>query len=223
VTQRPLFPPHEILDAVVNILTDENRAATGLKVRVGSECFLVTALHAVPESDRASLRIQDMYDPGSTIEELNRHDDGLEGEIAVYRLPKFTGRALDVARLDQTGLYLGQEVLGLGFPGGSRFPVGGGSSFLATPMLKKGIVSVFDGPGQPFLFVDLIANPGFSGGPLIYSPLDGRETMVCGILLQTATSVDKRGERPLDRSELVTAGFSTAAPISDVLKILRSV
>lgn len=214
-----LMPPHEIFDCVVSLETEEHKVATGFQVRRGDRCFLVTAKHAMPDSENANLRIRKMDDPGAEVLELRRLDGEHEADVAVFGVP-FTGRALDISRVGDEGLYVAQDVLALGFPGGERYSVPMPQGFLALPLVKKGIVSAFAAKDRP-MYLDLIANFGFSGGPVIFAPTQGGAVRVCGMISQTAT-MSVPSDDVDARALLAAAGISTAVSSVDLLLLLES-
>lgn len=214
-----LMPPREVFDSVVSLETEEHKVATGFRVRRGDRCFLLTAKHAMPDSRRASLRTRTMDDPGAAVLELERLDGEHEADVAVFGVP-FTGRALDISRVGDDGLYVAQEVLALGFPGGERYNVPMPQGFLALPLVKKGIVSAFAAADRP-MYLDLIANLGFSGGPVIFAPAQGGPVRVCGMISQTAT-MPVPSDDANARALLTAAGISTAASSVELLQLLHS-
>jgi S1-C subfamily serine protease len=82
-------------------------------------------------------------------------------------------------------LFLSQDIYFLGFPYGLKIEVGPemNASF-PLPLVKKGIVSgfVFENGRSSQLLLDGHNNPGFSGGPVFYSPFGGIEAGVAGVI-----------------------------------------
>lgn len=213
-----LAPPYEILDSIVSILTEAGHVATGFRVRCGADCFLVTARHAMPDSETAHLRMQSMYEKGAIDETLARADDGTsDADVAAFRIP-FTGRALDIERVSDEGIYLAQDVLALGFPGGTRYVHDGPGGFLALPLVKKGVLAAIASQDRP-MYLDLIANPGFSGGPVLFAPHHANEIRICGMISQTAT-VSAIIEEDAARKLLAAAGISTAISPTAIRSVL---
>lgn len=66
------------------------------------------------------------------------------------------------------GLTLGQDVYFLGFPYGLTSEVGELNQNFPFPFVKKATLSTFDTKTNPF-FLDGHNNPGFSGGPVVFS------------------------------------------------------
>lgn len=68
---------------------------------------------------------------------------------------------------DSNGLVYGQDIYFLGFPYGVLSKVIFAGAGYPLPLVKKGILSAF--AGDTYL-LDGHGNPGFSGGPVIFSP-----------------------------------------------------
>lgn len=71
------------------------------------------------------------------------------------------------------GISFGQDVYFLGFPYGLKTEIDYLNRDFPMPLIKKGILSAmfFDQPGKSFL-LDGHNNPGFSGGPVVFSSQD---------------------------------------------------
>ena len=66
-----------------------------------------------------------------------------------------------------TGISLGQDIYFLGFPYELTNEAGKMNMNFPLPLVKKGIVSMFDGN---IILLDGHNNPGFSGGPVVFHP-----------------------------------------------------
>jgi hypothetical protein len=68
--------------------------------------------------------------------------------------------------------YFGQDVYFLGFPFGLGAEVGEANRHFPVPFIKKAVLSsiVNDPSGARILYLDGHNNPGFSGGPVVFSP-----------------------------------------------------
>ena len=100
---------------------------------------------------------------------------------------------------DDRDLVYGQQVYFLGFPFGWHSGGEHLNNGLPLPFVKSGIVSAFtvDGPFHQ-IFIDAHVNRGFSGGPLVYQPVDrARGFRVAGIVVGYPTRfrsvLDDRG------------------------------
>ena len=102
------------------------------------------------------------------------------------------------------GIVLGQEVFFLGFPYGIVTMMGDLNRQFPVPFVKKAILSAMPQGDQTMLLLDGHNNPGFSGGPVVFS--EARKprksyrvaSIVCGYRFEPESIVDKGGaEMPL--------------------------
>ena len=73
-------------------------------------------------------------------------------------------------------MYYGQQAYILGFPHGLH---SGGEEInrgLPIPFVKAGIVSAFDFGEVKMVYLDMHVNEGFSGGPVVFQPAEGRKS-----------------------------------------------
>lgn len=84
-----------------------------------------------------------------------------------------------------TDMFLSQDVYFLGFPYGIHAEVGGVNSHFPLPLVKKACISLLtlvEGTTK-YMLLDGHNNPGFSGGPVIYSPYGQPQTVrVAGVV-----------------------------------------
>ena len=81
------------------------------------------------------------------------------------------------------GIFYGQDVYFLGFPYGLSSVVGEINRHFPLPLVKKGILSsMFNVELGGMFFVDGHNNPGFSGGPVIFTDQKTKEQKVAGII-----------------------------------------
>jgi len=82
------------------------------------------------------------------------------------------------------GFYLSQEAYFLGFPYGLRMDIGLENNFYPVPLVKKCIISGFftDEQGVKHIYLDGHNNPGFSGGPVVYSDPGRKEMKVAAVI-----------------------------------------
>ena len=85
--------------------------------------------------------------------------------------------------ITSAGISLGQDVFFLGFPYGLKTEVGQMNRNFPIPFVKKGIISsiTFENNIQT-IYVDGHNNPGFSGGPLVFSSPGKSEYKVAGVI-----------------------------------------
>jgi S1-C subfamily serine protease len=214
-----LLAMSEFLHSTVLIETEEGRVASGLVVEHEDRVVLLTAAHAVPDASEARFLIGSSQTLGRsdlTIPRVDDRDLASEDDLAIYQLPNERWPLLDSGRISQAGMHLSQDVLMVGYPGGNSYTVHVSGTPNVLPMVKKGVIAAMTSTPDR-IYLDLIANPGFSGSPLLMAPHDARHVMVAGMVIQTAVVPNDRNELTLD-----AAGISVAVPASLLLKHLRN-
>jgi hypothetical protein len=123
-------------------------------------------------------------------------------------------------------LAFGQDVYFLGFPYKMWSDVGSIMGGLPCPFAKKGTVSSL-GFGDPqVLYIDAINNEGFSGGPLIFSPL-GKPTdvRVAGVVskfrIEHEPVLDEKGNQT-GHTVPYNTGFLVAYGVKHALDIIKA-
>ncbi|MGR0219515.1 trypsin-like peptidase domain-containing protein [Agromyces sp. ZXT2-6] len=219
-----LLPPREYLASTVRVqstLRDEStgafRVGTGLRVDGDEHGYLVTAGHLVPAETTADLRIGHMGTAGADdfrdAERIDDPDMSVDDDIAVFRMPK---GGFPFERLNRDGSFLGQDVLIAGYPWGRSFRVGTEVEGLTLPMIKKGVLSTFPAWDVPRFYIDVVANPGFSGAPVMYDG-PGGVARIAGMVTRTATlAVDSH-----DLAASAYADFTEAVEIARVVEHIR--
>lgn len=88
-------------------------------------------------------------------------------------------------------IILGQDVYFLGFPYGLASEIGELNRNFPAPLVKKAILSATDSNMNIFL-LDGHNNPGFSGGPVVYSPMKkpDHQFAVAGVISAYRYSMD---------------------------------
>jgi S1-C subfamily serine protease len=145
--------------------------ATCFTIDIDGKQYIVTARHALPGIGK-SVSIQLQQD--RQWKDLNCNLVGIapeEVDIVVLAPP----RAISPSHpLEPTikDMCLSQDAYFLGFPYGLQADVGGLNADFPLPLVKKACVSMFVlAPGKTkYLLLDGHNNPGFSGGPVIFSP-----------------------------------------------------
>jgi len=129
--------------------------------------YIVTARHLVePLTDSATIRIKHEQIWKDCSVNLVGHGEG-EVDISVLAAgiqisPKYP------LHPNAAGLALGQDVYFLGFPYGLTSEVGELNQNYPFPFVKKATMSAMDfNPNR--IFLDGHNNPGFSGGPVVFS------------------------------------------------------
>ncbi len=81
------------------------------------------------------------------------------------------------------GLMLGQDVFFLGFPFGEYGDAGTINRDFPLPFVKKATLSCIQfKDNKQILFLDGFNNPGFSGGPVVFSAPNKFEYKLCGVI-----------------------------------------
>lgn len=153
--------------------------ATCFTIDIEEKQYLVTARHALPNVEE-SVTVQIQHEGGW--KSLNCKVVGIAtGEVDVIVLapphPISPSHALQPTTKD---LYLSQDVYFLGFPYGLNSEVGELNADFPLPLVKKACVSMLElfPDKTKFLLLDGHNNPGFSGGPVVFSP-HGNHNTVC--------------------------------------------
>jgi len=216
-----LFPVVEAIYSVTRIQTESGSEGTGFVVRYGSNYVLVTAAHGVPNETRVEFLLSRFDLIGTDRVSAERVDDpdmSSEDDIALFRLQNWPlSPILTTDRLCAEGIRFGEEVLLLGFPTGLAFASEMGGSAVTTPMVKRGVLATMDFPtanGSPRFYIDLVANPGFSGSPVLFRHAVSGEIRVAGMVLQTATMKVPAGDELIGASAY--ADLSLAVSVSRI-------
>lgn len=122
-------------------------------------------------------------------------------------------------------LTYGQQAYFLGFPHGAH---GGGAEInggLPIPFVKSGIISAFTFGDVRRVYIDAHVNRGFSGGPVVYHPLqptDPNELRVAGVVtdsvIENTAIHDANGNHVANVSD--NAGLVVAAGIEHVSELI---
>ena len=156
---------------------------TAFAIDHASKQYLVTARHVVKEIDSGdSIRVFHEEQWKNLTVNVVGIGDG-DADIAVLSCSIRISPSLDLVA-SQANLTYGQQVFFLGFPyqmdsGGEKINRG-----LPLPFVKSGIVSAFEFGDVSKIYLDAHVNPGFSGGPVVFTPIDGSATdlRVAGIV-----------------------------------------
>lgn len=221
-----LLPVAEVIQSVVRLQTVDGRVGTGFLVAHDKAVVLVTAAHGVPDETRAEFLLGSFYSPGNDRVELDRLDDpdmSREDDIAVYRFPGHPRHPILTSdRLSSHGIRFGEDVLILGYPSGRAFGANLQSHPVSTPMVKKGAMATMffeDDNGSSRFYLDLVANPGFSGAPVVFKEAQSGQARIAGMVVQTATMDATSGDGGSGLSRF--ADLSVAVSESRILEHIR--
>ncbi|WP_029287925.1 serine protease [Cellulomonas sp. HZM] len=204
----------EIWQRVVQLQSEgTGRPGTGFVVDGPGSRYLVTAQHLCVDAPSETFTITYAWANGTkplTVE-LTRVGDPLEGgDVAAFLL---SGTELDTVAmpgsvvLSSTGIGFTQECFILGFPYGLTFDLELGGIEVTLPVAKRGTIAGFTrnpklGDGV-WMLLDVVANPGFSGGPVV-ARVNGAWQFV-GVVAGTMSGPIEEGS-----TERFASGLSTA-------------
>ena len=162
-----------------------NKTGTAFTIDCEEKQYLVTARHVVEgiESGESIFIVQEKRWKTIEINVVGVGED--EVDVAVLACQQ---QLSPTPKLEPNNMFpYGQQVYFLGFPfgwdsGGEHINNG-----LPLPFAKTGIISAFtigDAPDVQKIYLDAHANEGFSGGPVVFSPLDNqKEFRVAGVVV----------------------------------------
>lgn len=106
-----------------------------------------------------------------------------DADVAVLSLPEQLSSDHHLPA-DDKNYFLGQDAYFLGFPYGLRAEIGAPNKDYPIPFAKKCIISSFstDSNGVKHIYLDGHNNPGFSGGPVIYSSPNQHDFRVAAVI-----------------------------------------
>lgn len=161
----------------------KRRAGTCFTVTVDNEKYLITARHIVKEI--TGLDFVGIYHDGEWVRlavNLIGHTSPLVDISVLTADLSFSSNAPMPASRDD--LFYGQDVYFLGFP--HVVDVDQSSSEInrnfPIPIVKH---PIFSGVGNDnHFFVDGYGNRGFSGGPLVFKPINSKDYQVAGVIIK---------------------------------------
>ncbi len=164
----------------------KEKVGTCFTVTVENQMYLITAKHIVKEiTDSDSIHI---YHDSKWLEvpvNLIGHTSNLV-DISVLTGNLFFSSDHSLPA-DCGGLYYGQDVYFLGFP--NVVDINEESSRIKElnrnfplPIVKKGILSCMVNKNHDW--IDGYANPGFSGGPVVFKPSGSKDYHVAGVIVK---------------------------------------
>ena len=201
-----------------------NKTGSAFTIDRGGKQYLVTARHVV-EGIASGESISIVQEKRWTTVDINVVGVG-EGEVDVAVLAG-QQQLSPTPPLEPNAMFTyGQQAYFLGFPfgwdsGGEHINNG-----LPLPFAKTGIISAFtigDAPAVQKIYLDAHANEGFSGGPVVFSPLDDqKELRVAGVVvsypIRFQPVVDDHGNTVAHAQE--NPGLVLAINISHVVSLI---
>lgn len=165
---------------------------------IGGRQYIVTAKHLIGEINGRST--VDIFLSGawtSVVTELVGHSTNADiSVIAIDRRLTPSDLPLEIID-DEHKLTYGQDVFFLGFPYGSFGPEFDNGSHL--PFVKKGIVSLLT---NDMIVLDGHNNQGFSGGPVVFNPVQGNSELRVASVISSYEAVRDPIYGPSGESQL---------------------
>jgi hypothetical protein len=200
--------------------------ATCFTIDVNSKQYLVTARHAIPTNEK-SITIQ--LQKNNIWENLECELVGIPSDdidIVVLAPPHCISESYPLEPTTE-GLFLSQDVHFLGFPYGLYAEVGSLNYDFPLPLVKKACISMLKLQPEEtkILYLDGINNPGFSGGPVVFSPHGNVHTMrVAAVISGYRQELNKVfiGEKETDLAVGYNTGIIIAYPIDYAIELINS-
>ncbi|WP_157647373.1 S1 family peptidase [Actinomycetospora chiangmaiensis] len=199
---------------------------TGTLLRLDGRQVLITADHLTTGEPEEYFNFRAPFITGSgwSYKPLVRLSQPLPGvDIAVFDFPEDHGALLnDSLPLGMDDAGFSQDVFLLGHPYGLSLQLGSEADRFELPLVKKGILA-----GQKFehdvksVFVDCIANPGFSGGPAVFQVTGSNRWKFLGVI--KGQYVQDPPEGDIEGLARTPAGITHVTEISSGLRRLREV
>lgn len=210
----------QVWQRVLHFAGERGRPGAGVVLDVGENQYLVTAKHLASEDSEEQVTLQHLLTNGgrpfSVVLERVGDRTGA-ADIAAYRLERrLVGAALPLT-LGSAGMTYSDDVYILGYPFGLTFETGGEDP-QHMPLAKKGIVSGSGlRSGIRVHYLDIFANPGFSGGPAVVKVNPSRRLAVVGIVqgqltgpaVETDPAAPNQAHLPAGITVIVDAGHVT--------------
>lgn len=163
----------------------DGNSGTAFAIDVDSRQYIVTARHLVEGIPDAS-PIAIMHDGAwkrTAVNLVGLGQDDIDVAVMAPQIqlvpPGFPVNATC------RGLAIGQDAYILGFPFGLSVKMGELNRKFPLPFVKNCVIAAcdFETDGKHIMFLDGHANPGFSGGPVVFAETARPDdTMICGVV-----------------------------------------
>jgi len=200
--------------------------ATAFSVDENGRQYLVTALHVLPEPEGVN-EVQLLFNDGWKTIPVTLTGKGDEDiDVVVYSPSARIAPDFELP-LTRGLMALGQDVYFLGFPYGITSVVNDPGWHLPYPLIKKACISgTIDKENVKIWLLDGINNPGFSGGPVVFYPIDHRDNKlrIMGVISGFRFSQEPlfSGEEETDYFVKANTGIIYATCARHVLDIIAS-
>lgn len=157
---------------------------TGFCLDAGGRQYLVTARHVVPGIKNGSEISIYWKSSWHAIPVRVVGIGAADVDVAVLALDQLIARPDLPLPGTMDKIVFGQDVYFLGYPFGLHTEMGPLNSELPVPLIKKATLSgmVEPRPGSKALLLDGINNPGFSGGPVVFTLPNQNSYSVAGVI-----------------------------------------
>lgn len=217
--------PSQVWQRVLRFSGERGRAGTGTLGVVDGQRVLITAKHLCLDDREEQVVLRHPWSRGGeAVSEVLERIGPLDApaDVAVFRLPETLVEPVtgEVA-LSSEGFYFTQDCYILGYPYGLAHAVGDQGE-QQLPFVKRGIVAGAAGQDPREITLDVIANPGFSGGPAVVLIPGISRWQVIGIVKGTLTGplVEPTTEEP--HPPRVSAGLSSVTDITAALRLVEA-
>lgn len=155
-----------------------NNLGTAFTIELNNKQYLVSAKHVfegVSEKSTIEILRMDKWVPIGKVKPIFCENSLVD--LIVFELQEdlTSSRALPLIVTSRDAM-LSQDIYFLGYPYGIKHRIHSSDGF-AFPLVKKGIISAFDGD---MIWFDGHNNPGFSGGPIVVKK--GNEMQVIAVV-----------------------------------------
>ena len=129
--------------------------------------------------------------------------------------------------LGTNGIAIGQDIFIAGYPYLMHTNAGAGFNGRPCPFVKKGILSSAfdDGTGTSKLYLDILNNEGFSGGPVVFRNMNTNRMQLAGIVskikVERESVVCERGE-DTEWTVAYNTGIAIAYPIEEAIRLIEA-
>jgi S1-C subfamily serine protease len=218
--------PWEVWSRVVRLAGESGRLGTGFIIDVDSGRFLVTAKHMCGEDREEQITLSHPWtNDGSPIVQILERVGDLNalGDVAAFSLtaglPIETGGEV-VATSD--GFVYSQDCYLMGYPYGLATSFDRWEMTQQLPIVKRAIISgsSFENGGFRSIDVDTIANPGFSGGPLVFENQKTASFHFGGVIRGTLMAPLKDEPEDEVQNPRVVSGLSQVTDLHAILALL---
>jgi hypothetical protein len=174
---------------VIRFKTESNRRGTGFLFDHSEGLALITAAHLCNGDREELLEFQQAWADAAPVTAYLDRIGSLDstGDVAAFEVPQNLWPQWFVGKVPLTsdGLVYGQDCYILGYPFDLSSAVGIQVKGHGLPIIKKGIISGSSADNDIWTwYIDVHANPGFSGGPLVIERSgSARDFQIAGVTI----------------------------------------